>query len=294
MYWEPEGGDPGEHAPRFRVTDLIWETELRDQGPWNEVETVPGVPGRFWAAQEGDTGHTLVVCDACSSSLDAAWELGHKGLLPEWGSVLAISQTAGRGQLRRRWESPPGNVYAALMLPDPPPHGVHWPLVVGYLLAEGLEHLGVHVTLKWPNDLVLEGAKVGGVLVEERRGVCVAGIGLNVNSCPLPDRIRADAALQATCLDEFGHRFTPLHLWRHLVQSMESWYQDVVISLPSPEIIARIQNRLAFLGRRVRTSEFHGNAVEGIVVGLTPEGGIRLRTDGEEIALVSGSIYPFP
>ncbi|MFW6235529.1 MAG: hypothetical protein ACOC24_01975 [Desulfovibrionales bacterium] len=75
---------------------------------------------------------------------------------------------------------------------------------------------------------------------------------------------------------------------------MESWYQDVVISLPSPEIIARIQNRLAFLGRRVRTSEFHGNAVEGIVVGLTPEGGIRLRTDGEEIALVSGSIYPFP
>ncbi len=59
----------------------------------------------------------VIVCGPCTSSLDAAHALAAADALPEWGAVLAVSQRAGRGQLRRPWESPPGNIYAAMRLP---------------------------------------------------------------------------------------------------------------------------------------------------------------------------------
>ena len=119
------------------------------------------------------------------SCLDAAFELARAGRLRIWDSALAASQTAGRGQLRRQWHSPPGNIYAALRLPVTPPFdGSSAAPAVGLLAAEALGALGWHVRIKWPNDLVLHMAgvprKVAGILLEERGGVLLAGIGVNV------------------------------------------------------------------------------------------------------------------
>lgn len=107
--------------------------------------------------------------------------LAGRGWLEPWDSVLAVSQTAGRGQLRRQWVSPPGNVYAALRLPLTPPFdGTAAAPVMGMLLAQGLRQGGWPIWLKWPNDLVLCGAdgiprKLAGILLEERGGVLLAG-----------------------------------------------------------------------------------------------------------------------
>ena len=111
--------------------------------------------------------------------------LARRGLLAPWQSVLVSSQRQGRGQLRRNWVSPAGNIYAALRLPMQEPFASSAAsTVTGAMLAAALGKLGFEVRLKWPNDLaVLDGdtpAKVAGILLEERAGVLLAGIGINV------------------------------------------------------------------------------------------------------------------
>ena len=144
--------------------------------------------------------------------MDVARALAAHGQLPVWGSVLALSQRSGRGQLGRNWVSPEGNVYAALRLPQSHPFtGTAAAPAVGGLIAEALTHMGFAVHMKWPNDLPRreeqeEGpgwCKVGGILLEERplprhgetpaENLLVAGIGLNSRILP-PGRPHAGAA----------------------------------------------------------------------------------------------------
>lgn len=114
-----------------------------------------------------------------SSALDVGHTLARRGLLAPWQSVLVSSQRQGRGQLRRNWVSPAGNIYAALRLPMQEPFASSAAsTVTGAMLAAALGKLGFEVRLKWPNDLaVLDGdtpAKVAGILLEERAGVLLA------------------------------------------------------------------------------------------------------------------------
>ncbi len=132
----------------------------------------------FWVRIEGG--------GATGSTNDDARALALEGA-PEGTVVLASAQTSGRGRMGRAWESPEGGVYLSALLRPPagPPALAPLPLVVGLGVAYGLERLGVVPRLKWPNDVLVDGGKVAGVLVEsgaDSRGTrwAVAGIGLNV------------------------------------------------------------------------------------------------------------------
>lgn len=230
-----------------------------------------------------------------ASALDTAFELAQAGRLNIWDSVLAESQTAGRGQLRRRWHSPPGNIYAALRLPVSPPFdGGAAAAAVGVLAAEALEALGWRAAIKWPNDLILESAtgprKVAGILLEERGGVLLAGIGVNVAARPPQDALRADAALAATCLAEnaSGRPVPPAgELWARLVSHMVSAYTDARIFARTWR--GRAEARLLWLGSPV--SVIDGEEVlEGRVAGLWPSGGLRLVTQQGTLECTGGSL----
>lgn len=103
--------------------------------------------------------------------------------------LLAAEQTAGRGRLARRWESPAGACIAMSVLVEPHQPAERWgwlSLLTGLAVAETLEALapdGVEVTLKWPNDVLVDGRKVCGILSEriERHGGDVAVIGMGIN-----------------------------------------------------------------------------------------------------------------
>jgi BirA family biotin operon repressor/biotin-[acetyl-CoA-carboxylase] ligase len=108
--------------------------------------------------------------------------------------VVAQTQSRGRGRNGRIWSSPPGNLYASLLLIDPAPvrQAAELGFVVSIALAQALrEILGdeSRLAIKWPNDILFDGAKLAGVLLEsaqvrDGRTACAAGIGVNCSSHP--------------------------------------------------------------------------------------------------------------
>ena len=162
--------------------------------------SIPRMPSAF--VPDGPAVWRLGEVDSC---LDSAIRLAAQGRLAPWESVQVVAQRQGRGQLRRLWYSPPGNLYAALRLPrEAPFSGSEGSVVCGLLLALGLRALGWETMLKWPNDIVVSHGgqvfKLAGLLLEERGDCLLAGIGINILFCPGEADLRRDAAMPATCL----------------------------------------------------------------------------------------------
>ena len=147
--------------------------------------------------------------------------------LPIGSIVVADHQTAGRGRLDRRWEAPPGGALLATFVVEPSPLAS---LAAGVAAAEVC---GPDVRLKWPNDLLLDGRKLAGILVEVRGGRALVGIGLNLTWAP-----EGGAKL--------GSR-DPLRLAEELAEALRRW-----LRAPAPELLARWRELADTLGREVR------------------------------------------
>lgn len=232
-----------------------------------------------------------------ASCLDTAWRLARRGRLEPWDSVQVVSQTDGRGQLRRHWQSPPGNIYAALRLPMASPFdGTAAALAVALLLAEGLRAEGWPVGIKWPNDLVLEGIdgqprKVAGILLEEREGILLAGVGVNLVWAPEPEALRDGAALMAACLaggPTGGGRPAPQaeKLWPCLVKRAHSAY--VKGDMTTRPWLDRAAFLLLWRGALVELLEGSRVVARGALMGLGASGGVLL--EGADQEFFSGSL----
>lgn len=273
-----------------------WAEDARAFAPWQEV-LVPWCSGceqESWWLSGVPSAHRIIVSGPCSSSLDVARPLAENGLIEPWDSVLAVSQWSGRGQLRRNWDSPPGNLYAALVLPAPPPrYDSLLPLVLGYCLAGYLLGRKVAARVKWPNDILAGGVKVGGILVEERRGVVLAGIGLNLASSPQPELLRESHAVPAGYLKTCGLNSTPLALWRDLVDFVKICYETTLTQGTPHNITSLIEPHLEWLGREVLVREGGETPWPAQVLGLAPDGALRVKPAGVagERLLTSGSIW---
>ncbi len=237
--------------------------------------------------------------DDVSSCLDVARLLIRDGRLSVWDSVIAASQTAGRGQMRRAWISPRGNIYASLRLPLSHPFDTSAAApAVGMLLTKALRQVVCPVMLKWPNDIVLKTDaalfKVGGILLEERGGVLIAGIGINVESAPPAGLMRSEAVMPAGFLASSsalmpGACLKPRELWRMLVMRMLSEYN------PSADFSStwRREAEAMLLWRNEPVEVRDGSeATFGELEGLGPDGGLLLRHDGLREEIFCGDLHP--
>ncbi len=267
-----------------------------------------------------DDGHSVVLWDAAqpaananlscaastflagsvTSTFDVAWQLMEQNALPEWGSVIAVTQTQGRGQLRRQWHSPRGNLYATFRVPkDENLQGNTAAVVLGYLLVSSFASLGFSLALKWPNDLMnLQNAKVGGILLEERSGVLLAGLGVNITEAPPRNLLREDHAIPAAVLfhDAEGpgdEPLAPFSLWRSLVQQCIMEYTHKVAGQSLERILAGAASALAWKNLPVTVVEGGECLHKGICTGLGPNGGLLLRTNSNpSLEVFSGSVHP--
>ena len=124
--------------------------------------------------------------ESLGSTSDEAFRLAREGAAHAT-VVTAREQTAGRGRVGRSWDSPVGNLYLSVLLRlDLAPGRIaELSFVAALAVAEMVDAFAAgRVSLKWPNDVLIDGAKVAGILVEQANGATVIGIGVNVAHCP--------------------------------------------------------------------------------------------------------------
>jgi BirA family biotin operon repressor/biotin-[acetyl-CoA-carboxylase] ligase len=146
---------------------------------------------------------------------------------PEGATIVADEQTEGRGRLGRRWEAPPGRAILCSVLLRPDPPMPLWPelsLVAGEAVAAALRaETGVDASLRHPNDVVVAGRKLVGVLPEARTGRVVLGIGVNVSQTA--EELPPDTAKPPTSLLlELGHTVARAPLLAAILAELERRY----------------------------------------------------------------------
>jgi BirA family transcriptional regulator, biotin operon repressor / biotin---[acetyl-CoA-carboxylase] ligase len=162
--------------------------------------------------------------------------------LPDRTVLVTDHQTAGRGRLDRRWEAPPGrNLMVSLLFRDVPPDPGELTRRVGLAVVDAAADLGVSdVALKWPNDVLVDGVKAGGILAQRAtRGPVVVGLGLNLGWAPegaarLGDHLERDDLLRAL-LDRYDR--LPVDVGERYRGALETLGRRVRVVLPDGEIL---------------------------------------------------------
>lgn len=244
-------------------------------------------PGRF--------GRPILYFPIVDSTNEAVRRLAGEGA-GEGTAVVGDLQLQGRGRRGRRWLSRPGEglCLSLLLRPElPPARAAGVTILAAVAAALAIEdRTGLRPGLKWPNDLLLEGRKVGGILAEtglDRDGerYLVLGIGINVHGTGFPPELEG----RATSLRLAGGRETGrAELAAGILNELERLYRGFK---PAGDILGALpyyRDRSVTVGRRVRASG-PGGEISGRALGITEEGGLLLRgEDGREIILSSGEV----
>jgi len=277
----------GEHAASFSLEALFGSDALLGPFAKQSEETL---------SAHFDAPAPVYLCDEVTSTFAVAHAMAQDGRLPVWGAVLAACQTDGRGQFRRRWQSPRGNLYVTFRLPDVPLfHTGAAALVTGVLLAMAFSRLGYPLRIKWPNDLLNQGqAKAAGILLEKRGGVLLAGLGVNLRKLPEEQQLRNDRAVPAGLLqnsDGQPSSLAPFALWLALVGEMIATYKQT-FSGATVEVLPGLADPfLAWRSEAVTVSDVDGNVLSGILGGVGPAGELFLQTsNGRHHEIHRGSL----
>ncbi|MBV1704841.1 MAG: biotin--[acetyl-CoA-carboxylase] ligase [Hyphomicrobiales bacterium] len=233
------------------------------------------------------------VLDSTSDEAFRLAQAGERG--PIW--VVATEQAGGRGRRGRAWASPPGNLYATLLLTDPGPRARLHELgfVAGVALADALAEVapGADVGLKWPNDGMIGPAKAAGILVEATEfgggggggaTACAIGIGVNVASHP------SGLAYPATCLAAHARAPRVEATFGALATALDArlaqWRGGEGFSAIRDAWLGRARG----LGRPIRVETAKG-ALEGAFAGLDATGRLLVADGDGESAVESGDVF---
>ncbi len=234
--------------------------------------------------------------ETLNSTNDLAKELAAQGA-PEGTLVVAEAQTGGRGRLGREWESPPGvGVYASLVLRPllPPMELPQITLTTAVAVVRAVRRVGgMAPGIKWPNDLLVNGKKLGGILTEmetesDRIRHVVVGLGLNVNNPAFPPGLNATATSMALAA---GRQFSRVELLKAWLEELETLY-DRFLNQEFAEILEEWKGAAVTLGRAVTVRQ-GPREISGQALDVAPDGALLLRTaSGEVVRVTSGEITP--
>jgi BirA family transcriptional regulator, biotin operon repressor / biotin---[acetyl-CoA-carboxylase] ligase len=194
--------------------------------------------------------------------------------------VIADEQTAGRGRLDRKWFTPKGTALAFSLILHPTaeekPHLTRMVGLAALAVVDALQTRGLIAQIKWPNDVLLNGRKVAGILVEsvwsgEEVDCLVIGIGMNI----LKGAVPPNALLQfpATSLEE---SLGPDVEREEILHDILAGIIALRPHIGSDSFIASWEKALAFRGEQVQVEEGNGNQITGRLLGLEYDGSLRL------------------
>ena len=229
---------------------------------------------------------------------------------PDLSLVVAEEQTAGRGRQGRSWITVPGSSLAFSLVIYPAEKSAH---ILPRLTALGAlavrdtfeKYYGVHALIKWPNDILVYRRKLAGVLAEaqwigDQLGALILGIGINIAAASVGTALRNEDGLRfpATYLEGVLERpVDRIELLHYVVAELLRWRPR----LASPEFLQVWEASLAFRGERVQVITGHSvgkdglpaglegyppSVVEGMILGLAPDGSLKLRIQSGEVVTV--------
>lgn len=237
-------------------------------------------------------GKELLCLDSVDSTMNAAFALALDGAV-EGTVVCAESQTKGRGRLGRGWSSPKGKgVYFSIVLRPSlsPMETAKLTLLAAVSVSEAIEEVtGVRARIKWPNDLLVNGCKLAGILTEMRAELdqvrfVVIGVGINVNNT-ISQLVDGATSLR----QETQQSISRIALLRSVLARLELRYFEMRRAGFGPAI-AEWKERSVTLNNRVRVQDPNG-FTEGLAVDISDEGGLLIRLDdGSIIKRMAGDV----
>jgi BirA family biotin operon repressor/biotin-[acetyl-CoA-carboxylase] ligase len=241
-------------------------------------------------------GKTIHYFPSIDSTNSKAYQLALQGA-EEGEVVIAESQMEGKGRLDRHWFSPPFlNLYlSAILRPKIPPNQASLiTLTAAVATAEAIQkYSGLLPQIKWPNDILLRGRKVAGLLNEiqsemDRIHFVILGIGVNLNMDEkiFPKEIRGGAT---SLKREMGETISRKDFLQSLLLELEGWYM-ILLKEGSVPVLETWRDKAKIEGRQVKVT-FFGETLSGIAVDLDSDGALIIETkDGERTRVVAGDV----
>ena len=212
---------------------------------------------------------------------------------PHGAVVSADEQTAGQGRHGRHWHSEPNSgLYISIVL-RPSLATDSLPvltLALGLAAADAIAELtGLACDLRWPNDVMLDGRKVAGILVQLLDAAAIAGIGVNVNHSAFP----AEIAAEATSLRIVSNRqYSREQLLLGLLAAVERYCATLTME-GKDKILATFSRRSSYARNKRVKVEQGASILEGTTAGLDPSGFLMIRRDdGTEALVLAGGVRP--
>jgi BirA family biotin operon repressor/biotin-[acetyl-CoA-carboxylase] ligase len=205
---------------------------------------------------------------------------------PEGLAVLALKQTAGRGSRGRSWQAPAHNLNLSLLLRPsrPAAEAGFFSLLTGVAVAEAVEEFFAPPTmLKWPNDVLIGGAKLAGILIDaapagQKLDWLVIGIGMNLRHAPeIPGR-------QTTALLSHGVTVSPADAANAILRRLSHWHDQPVAAIRQAWL-----DRAHPIGTELSVRGLHGTQT-GTFAGLSPTGELLLRTENRIDPISTGDV----
>ena len=237
-------------------------------------------------------GQALHTFDVVESTNNVAKKLAESGA-PEGTTVIAEYQTAGRGRFNRRWHGERGkNLLFSLLLR---PEESRLASLVTYLAANCAaeaveEHTGKRVECKWPNDLLINGRKFCGILLESawqesKVEYLILGIGMNVNEDSFPPELRKTAtSLKLECEGDIDR----VLILRTFLQCLESSYLQSKVD-GYDGILEAWKARCPMLGREISVEQ-SGRKLTGRAIQLDPDGALVIENDHRKVRIFAGDV----
>lgn len=292
------------HVSRTAVWKVI--NQLKDEG--YRIESVTGKGYCVLACPD------LITKEAVSSRLSTAWaanDIRYYEVLDstnnearraaECGAengtlIVAELQEHGKGRRGRSWETPAGTSVAMSIVLRPqiePSHASAVTLVMGLATAKACRvFCGVDARIKWPNDIVVDGRKIAGILTEMSSEIdyinyLVIGVGINVNTDDFPEELKEKAVSLKRLT---GEKIDRAGLIAACIKEFEHYYERFTETQDVSGMLEEYNELLAGRGERVRVLE-PGNEYEGISEGINQKGELLVRReDGTQTAVYAGEV----
>lgn len=244
-------------------------------------------------------GKDILYMDIAESTQTVALALANKSQEANGTVVIADQQRHGRGRLKRKWNSPPGGLWFSVLLrPETPPLAITaLPFLASLAVRETITgSTSLDAQLKWPNDVMISGKKVAGILLDasmeaEHVNYVVIGIGINANvdaSAVMPKIVNGQGV--TSLQNELGHEVNRLQFISMVLQKLED-YLSLLNRAGAGAVISEWKKHTDMFGKRIVVFQNEVPAHEGIAIDLNEDGSLVVQVgSGKKIAVNSGDV----